>query len=321
MRWRQSSQLPADRVARLRWAVAGGLCAQRSRANDDGAAPRKKAVIQIWLAGGPSHIDMYDLKPAAPAEFRGEFRPIRDERAGDRHRRTSAAAGEDHGQAGDRPLGLPHQRRARHGVAVDADRLAADDRSQRQHLSGLRLGGLRDERAERAPACRRTSTCRTARAGQGGVSRGVVQPVRSRQRPEQRQLPGPQPEAARPRRPWTGSITAAACIGQTRHHPPRRRHQGRHRRARQVLPRRAGDGDERQGPARRSTSERKSPSSATSYGRNDLGQSCLLARRLVEAGVTYVTIQAGGGWDTHGDNFKQLKDNLLPNTTGRWPRW
>ncbi|HTN76428.1 MAG TPA: DUF1501 domain-containing protein, partial [Pirellulaceae bacterium] len=49
-----------------------------------------------------------------------------------------------------------------------------------------------------------------------------------------------------------------------------------------------------------------------SYGRHDLGQSCLLARRLVEAGVTFVTIQAGGGWDTHGDNFKQLKDSLLP---------
>jgi hypothetical protein len=48
------------------------------------------------------------------------------------------------------------------------------------------------------------------------------------------------------------------------------------------------------------------------YGRNDLGQCCLLARRLVEAGVTFVTIQAGGGWDTHGDNFKQLKVNLLP---------
>jgi Hypothetical protein len=48
------------------------------------------------------------------------------------------------------------------------------------------------------------------------------------------------------------------------------------------------------------------------YGRNDLGQSCLLARRLVEAGVTFVAVQAGGGWDTHGDNFKQLKDNLLP---------
>jgi hypothetical protein len=48
------------------------------------------------------------------------------------------------------------------------------------------------------------------------------------------------------------------------------------------------------------------------YGRNDLGQCCLLARRLVEAGVTYVTVQAGGGWDTHGNNFAELKNNLLP---------
>ena len=39
------------------------------------------------------------------------------------------------------------------------------------------------------------------------------------------------------------------------------------------------------------------------YGRHDLGQCCLLARRLVEAGVTYVTVQAGGGWDSHSDNF------------------
>src|SRR3954469_11030756 len=39
-------------------------------------AGRKKAVILIWQAGGPSHIDMYDLKPNAPSEVRGEFRPI-----------------------------------------------------------------------------------------------------------------------------------------------------------------------------------------------------------------------------------------------------
>jgi uncharacterized protein (DUF1501 family) len=36
----------------------------------------RKAVIQIFLRGGPSHIDMYDMKPAAPVEFRGEFKPI-----------------------------------------------------------------------------------------------------------------------------------------------------------------------------------------------------------------------------------------------------
>jgi hypothetical protein len=36
-----------------------------------------RAVIMVYLPGGPSHIDMYDLKPDAPAEYRGEFKPIR----------------------------------------------------------------------------------------------------------------------------------------------------------------------------------------------------------------------------------------------------
>ena len=35
-----------------------------------------KAAIMIYLPGGPSHMDMYDLKPEAPMEFRGEFKPI-----------------------------------------------------------------------------------------------------------------------------------------------------------------------------------------------------------------------------------------------------
>jgi hypothetical protein len=37
---------------------------------------RQKSAIMIYLPGGPSHMDMYDLKPEAPSEFRGEFRPI-----------------------------------------------------------------------------------------------------------------------------------------------------------------------------------------------------------------------------------------------------
>lgn len=39
--------------------------------------PKPRAVIMVYLAGGPSHIEMYDMKPDAPAEYRGEFRPIR----------------------------------------------------------------------------------------------------------------------------------------------------------------------------------------------------------------------------------------------------
>jgi hypothetical protein len=47
------------------------------------------------------------------------------------------------------------------------------------------------------------------------------------------------------------------------------------------------------------------------YGRNRLGQSCLLARRLIEAGVRFVTV-TDGGWDTHADNFKSLKNSRMP---------
>jgi hypothetical protein len=38
---------------------------------------RQKAVIFVYLFGGPSHVDTYDMKPDAPAEYRGEFKPIR----------------------------------------------------------------------------------------------------------------------------------------------------------------------------------------------------------------------------------------------------
>jgi hypothetical protein len=35
-----------------------------------------KAFLVVWLWGGPSHMETFDLKPLAPAEYRGEFRPI-----------------------------------------------------------------------------------------------------------------------------------------------------------------------------------------------------------------------------------------------------
>ena len=47
------------------------------------------------------------------------------------------------------------------------------------------------------------------------------------------------------------------------------------------------------------------------YGRNRLGQSLLLSRRLIEAGVRFVTV-TDGGWDTHADNFKSLKQSRMP---------
>ncbi len=53
------------------------------------------------------------------------------------------------------------------------------------------------------------------------------------------------------------------------------------------------------------------------YGRTTYGQSVLMARRLVEAGVRFVTVYYSpgiGGWDTHKDNFRTLKGSRLPIT-------
>jgi hypothetical protein len=56
---------------------AGLTLAEMLRARAGAKSPSStKSAIMIYLPGGPSHIDMYDLKPDAPKEFRGEFKPI-----------------------------------------------------------------------------------------------------------------------------------------------------------------------------------------------------------------------------------------------------
>src|SRR6266496_1232297 len=50
---------------------------QQSTAASPAARPaRARSVILLFLSGGPSHLDMFDLKPDAPEEIRGTFRPI-----------------------------------------------------------------------------------------------------------------------------------------------------------------------------------------------------------------------------------------------------
>src|SRR5262249_45021130 len=75
-----------DRLDRRQFIRVGGLglaglsLADLLRLRACGATHTRaahKAVIMVFLSGGPSQLDMYDLKPEAPAEFRGEFKPIR----------------------------------------------------------------------------------------------------------------------------------------------------------------------------------------------------------------------------------------------------
>ena len=66
---------------------------------------------------------------------------------------------------------------------------------------------------------------------------------------------------------------------------------------------------------------RESDQMRDAYGRTTFGQSCLLARRLIEAGTRFVTVgcgegQLGGPWDTHRDNFNILRKLLPPFDRG-----
>ena len=72
-----------DGVSRRSWMQIGGLALGglalpdilRAEAQNSGRKPIK-GIIMLMLPGGPSHLDMYDLKPDAPTEIRGEFQPI-----------------------------------------------------------------------------------------------------------------------------------------------------------------------------------------------------------------------------------------------------
>jgi hypothetical protein len=52
------------------------------KAQAGGKAPKARQMICVWLAGGPPHLDMFDMKPDAPVDYRGEFKPIRSKLPG-----------------------------------------------------------------------------------------------------------------------------------------------------------------------------------------------------------------------------------------------
>src|SRR5216684_5277662 len=73
-----------DGMSRREFLKIGGLALGGMALTDIFAAEAKagirsshKAIIMVFLPGGPAHQDMFDLKPDAPAEIRGEFKPIK----------------------------------------------------------------------------------------------------------------------------------------------------------------------------------------------------------------------------------------------------
>ena len=83
-----SRAMPVSEFTRRQSLIAGGLSllglssAELSAMRAASAAPldaakrRPNSCVFIFLFGGPSHIDLWDMKPDAPAEIRGEFQPV-----------------------------------------------------------------------------------------------------------------------------------------------------------------------------------------------------------------------------------------------------
>jgi len=83
------SQRYCDGLSRRSFLQIGGLTLggltldKLLRAEErSGIVSSHKAIIMVYLSGGLAHQDSFDLKPDAPQEVRGEFKPIRHERRG-----------------------------------------------------------------------------------------------------------------------------------------------------------------------------------------------------------------------------------------------
>jgi hypothetical protein len=280
------------------------------QAGAQSAAGRKKSVILIWQAGGPSHIDMYDLKPDAPAEVRGEFKPIDTNVSGIRigeHCPKQAKIMDKlallrsacHTNAG-HGMGSQWMLTGYQPTIEVNDNIYPSCGSVVAKMNGPNEPGL--------PAY--VNLPRALNLGKAAYLGASFNPFAPDNDPNQDnfqvrnlKLPTRVPaDRLSRRKDLLNSLDTVRRDIDTRGDLF-------------GLDTFYRDGLEMvtDPKAQRAFDVAKEPVKLRDmYGRNDLGQSCLLARRLVEAGVTYVTVQAGGGWDTHGDNFKQLKTNLLP---------
>lgn len=275
-----------------------------------GTSTPKKSVILIWQAGGPSHIDMYDLKPAAPAEYRGDFKPIPTNVSGieiSEHLplqarifdKLAVVRSATHTNAG-------HGMGAQWMLTGWQPTLEVNDNLY--PACGAVVSKLKGPNEPGLPAyVNLPSRLGLGKAAYLGAAHNPFAPdsnpddqnfqVRNLKLPyrvdldrlERRQQLITQVDSIRRDVDAKGDI---AGLDQFYHD--------------------AFEMVTNEKALRAFDIHKEDPKLREHYGRNDLGQSCLLARRLVEAGVTYVTIQAGGGWDTHGDNFNALKNNLLP---------
>lgn len=292
---------------------------------------RARAVIFLWLWGGPAQLDTWDPKPAAPLDFRGPFGTIPTRIPGVRFTelfpqvagvsdkiavlRSLHTTSNDHGVAG--TLGLT-------GSSAGAVNLggAASAGSVRPAVGSVvaRARGLRDGLPPFMVIGGRLHQGKRAITGEGGGPLGALydpfrleydQDTGATRIPALQLSPHLTPERLHDRAALLDSLQTARRTLETHG--------------------RSIDDYRAQALALLTSSEatgmfdlsRERPELADRYGRTRFGQSCLLARRLVENGVPFVQVNwsdhveseedAGdGGWDHHYRNFQLMQDRHAP---------
>jgi hypothetical protein len=292
--------------------VLGGLSMTdlfmlQARAAAPGGKSPAESVVLIWQAGGPSHLDTWDPKPDAPAEIRGTFDPIETRVGGVRiSEHLSRTA-----QVMDK-IALVRS------VTTDE---AAHERGTHYMLTGFTpLPGFevpgygavaarfRGPRSALPPYVAIPSPIENG--GEAGFLGAALNPFSPSGNPASAgfavrdlDLPTGMPlEQAERRRSLREAIDASFKKFEKGSDTIRATGEY-YNRAYTLLA---------SAPARAAFDLKKEPDPVRDrYGRTQFGQSCLLARRLVEAGVRFVTVSIGG-WDTHNNGFRALGDNLLP---------
>ncbi len=291
-----------------------------------------RSVIFLWLWGGPAHLDTWDPKPGAPLDYRGPFAPVATRVPGIRICELFpqlAAVGDtfsvvrslhhgsnDHGVAG--TIGLT-------GSDSGAVDLGGQARVGTSHpATGAIVARARGFGSPLPPFLvvgGRLHQGKKAIAGEGGGNLGALydpfrleyDPVRGTRIPALQLEPGLTPERLHDRQ---GLVRALDCL---------------ERRSDQLQTGQALADYRAQAFAlltapesRRSFDLGREPDGVRDrYGRTRVGQSLLLARRLVQDGVPFVQVNwsdhveaeedAGdGGWDHHYRNFQIMQDRHAP---------
>src|SRR5262249_21657347 len=271
------------------------------------AKPERKAkgVIMVWLGGGPATIDMWDLKPEAPADIAGEFKPIDTKASGVQiSEHLSKVA-----QVMDK---CPIVRSVAHTIP-DHGRGTVWMMTGNKPTPAMQypsLGSLAAKMLPPEPGVPPYVTFNRSSSGTAGYLGTAYNPFEVEGNPGNGQLrvKGVSPPTGftlddlEARNKLLEEIdgkfkdldqSADTVAGLDKFH----------QQALDIL---------RNDKTKKAFNLNSEPQALrTKYGADGFGQGALAARRLIEAGVRYVTIGIGG-WDTHGQNFQALKTRLLP---------